>query len=202
MYLGNIVSEDKLKENKLFNYSNGLNGLDENIPTLIIGWDFSKRLFNDKKLNILEKTISRNINWTFTKREKRIDFEKDLSFFIKNTIKTVEKNVKYYYVNILTLTYTKTKNIIKELISNKVCYIYVNRNSFVYIYTGDKIIGIDLNMIDFLNIDRKKVYKVLFSTGNKVTFSDDFLSKEMRENIENNKIIPYLYAITNDKERN
>ena len=58
MYLGNVVSEEKIIKNKLFNYSNNLCDIDRNIPTLIIGWEFTKKLFYDKKISILNSTIA------------------------------------------------------------------------------------------------------------------------------------------------
>lgn len=204
MYLGNIVSETPIRENKLFNITNNLTNIDREIPTLIVGWDFSKRIFSGTtKLSILDKKIDKNTNWTFTKKEKRIDFEKDISFFMKDSIKSIESRVKYKYINILTANYSEIKKIIKRLISQEVCYIYINKNSFVYAYLGDIIIGIDLNFIDFLSIDRKKIYRLLYSNKNEVFFNEDFLSTEVRENIDNNqKIIPYLFAIENDRKQN
>lgn len=204
MYLGNIVSETPIRENKLFNITNNLTNIDREIPTLIIGWDFSKRIFNGStKLSILDKKIDKNTNWTFTKKEKRVDFEKDMSFFMKDTIKSIENRVKYQYINVLTTNYSEIKKIIKKLTSQDINYIYINKNSFVYAYLGDIIIGLDLNFIDFLSIDRKKIYRLLYSNKNEVFFNDDFLSIEVRENIDNNqKIIPYLFAIENDRKQN
>lgn len=200
MYLGNIVSENKI-QNNLFNCVDKIEDIDRRIPTLIIGWDFSKRIVTDKKLTILDKKINSNTSWTFTKREKRIEYEKDFEFFTKKTLKLVEKSVNYSYLNVLTAEYSMIKKMINLWASNEVSYIYICNNSFVYSYTNDDIIGVDLNMIDFLNIDRKKVYKLLFSGGNKVIFSDEFLPKYIKENIDiNYKIIPYLYAIENDKK--
>lgn len=200
MYLGNIVSEENFKNNGLFNNINNIENIDSKIPTLIIGWDFAKRIFYDKKLNILNKKIDKIVNWTFAKREKRIEYEKDLNFFIKNSIKKAEKRLKYKYINVLTTSFSEIKNIIKKLISNDVSYIYISKNSFIYLYINGTVFGIDLNMVDFICVDRKKIYKLLFSSGNKVIFSDEFLSKEIKENIENNyKIIPYLYAIENER---
>lgn len=204
MYLGNIVSETPIRENKLFNITNSLTNIDREIPTLIIGWDFSKRIFSGgTKLSILDKKIDKNTNWTFTKKEKRVDFEKDMSFFMKDTIKSIETRVKYQYINVLTASYSEIKKIVKKLSSQDVNYIYINKNSFVYAYLGDVIIGLDLNFIDFLSIDRKKIYRLLYSNKNEVFFNDDFLSIEVRENIDNNqKIIPYLFAIENDRKQN
>lgn len=204
MYLGNIVSETPIRENKLFNVTNSLRNIDREIPTLIIGWDFSKRIFSgDTKLSILDKKIDKNINWTFTRKEKRVDFEKDMSFFMKDAISSIKTRIKYQYINILTASYSEIKNIIKKLTSQDICYVYIHKNSFVYTYLGDIIIGLDLNFIDFINIDRKKIYKLLYSNKNEVFFNEDFLSTEVRENIYNNqKIIPYLFAIENGRKQN
>lgn len=200
MYLANIVTETKIENNGLFNITNNLENIDREIPTLIIGWDLSKRLFTGKKLSIIEKKIDNKISWTFTKREKRIDFEKDLSIFVKNTLISLDNVVKYQYVNILTVKYNFIKKLIEKMTSVEVSYIYICKNSFIYVYFDNKIIGIDFNFIDFLNIDRKKVYRILYSNGNNLFFSDDFLKREIRENLDgNNKIIPYLQAIKNDK---
>lgn len=203
MYLGNILTEEKLKESNLFNYVNNFSDVDKKIPTLIIGWDFCKRLYSDRKLNILDKIIDKNTSWTFTKREKRIDFETDFNLFIKNAIKIAENKIKYEYINVLKLSYNNAKKLLENLMYGEVSHIYIHKNSFVYAYTNGSVIGFDLNMIDYLNIDRKKIYKILFSNGNKVIFSNEFLDKSIRENIENNyKIIPYLYAIENGKNGN
>lgn len=200
MCIGNIVSEIPIKDNWLFNITNDINKIDKNIPTLIIGWDFSKRIFKNKKLSILNKKIDDSIFWTFSKKEKRVDYEKDFDFFVKNSFFLTKKRIKYHYFNVLTSNLKKTKKILKILNSDKVCYIYILKNSFIYIYVNDMIIGVDFNSIDFLKIDRKRIYKHLYKNGNKVIFNDDFIPMEIKENIsDNQKIIPYLFAIKNGK---
>jgi hypothetical protein len=200
MFLGNIVSEQPIIQDGLFYNTNTLEDVDINIPTLIIGWDFSKRLFISKKLSILDKNIDKNISWTFSRKEKRIDYEKDLKFFIKNSLIQAEKRVNYKYINVLTQKYTSIKNIVKKLTSNEHCYIYIYKNSFIYAYFSGTIIGLDFNSIDYIQVERKKVYKILYSNGNKVIFNDDFLPSDIRESIDNKqRIIPYLYAIQNDR---
>lgn len=201
MYLANIVSENYIQENNLLNFVKSLNEIDKRVPTLIIGWGFSKLLFPDRKLNILTKRIEDNISWTFTKRERRIEYEKDTKSFIMNILKNAEKKINYQYLNILTCSIYDIKNLIKNLINSDISYIYIHRNSFIYIYNNGNVIGIDFNMIDYLNIDRKKVYKYLYHGKNIVFFSDNFLNDDVRENINNNKIIPYLYLIQDDRNK-
>src|ERR1035441_5178423 len=109
MFLGNIISEQPVKQNGLFFITNNLENVNREIPTLVIGWDFSKRIFNGSKLSILDKKIDKNISWTFTKKEKRVDYEKDLKFFMKNSLLSAENRFKYQYVNALTEKYETFK---------------------------------------------------------------------------------------------
>lgn len=197
MFLGNIVSEVNLKPNKLFNIVNNINNIDREIPTLIIGWDFSKRIYSDRKLSILDKNIDNNVNWTFTKKERRVDYDNDIKNFTNICLKNVENKVKYKYINILTNKCTTIKNLIKKVSSNELCYIYIYNNSFIYIYVDNEIIGVDFNSTDYLNIDRKKIYRILYQ-NNKLIFNNDFLSIDIKENIFNKqRLVPYLYAIQN-----
>ena len=84
--------------------------------------------------------------------------------------------------------------------STEKCYIYIYKNSFIYALIGGIVIGIDLNTIDYLDINRKRIYNILYKGNNDIFFSDDFLDKEIRMNINNKqKIIPYLYAIQHKK---
>jgi hypothetical protein len=199
MFLGNIVSEKPIKVNGLFYITNDITTINREIPTLIIGWDFSKRILPNKNLSIIEKRIEEFLFWTFSKKEKRIEYEKDLKIFVKSCINAVEKKVKYQYINLLTVKCDDIKKIIKNMTSREVWSIYIYKNSFIYGYSNNRIIGVDLNIIDYLGINRKKVYKILYSNGNKVIFSDDFLTSEIKENVYNNqKIISYLYSIEND----
>lgn len=197
MAIGNIVSESKSKLNEFFNVVEDINNINKEIPTLIIGWDFSKRLFGDRRLSILSKDIGNNMMWTFTKREKRRDHEKDLSFFIKKCIKNLCDNYNYRYINLLTENLTSIKNLIEKLTSSKEYYIYIDKNSFIYIKMDNETIGIDFNTIDYLGVDRKKIYNILFK-GNKVIFSDKFLHSDIKDNIEyKQRIIAHLYETIN-----
>lgn len=202
MYIGNIVSESILKIDDSFNVVNDIGKIDKKVPTLIIGWDFSKSIFSSLKLSILDKEINKDVNWTFSKKERRIDYEKDLKLFTQKCLNNIENNLKYKYINILTCDRDTLKNLLKKLSSTDVSYIYIYNNSFIYIYINNEIIGIDFNSIDYLKINRKRVYRLLYGRNNKIFFNDDFLSNEIKEIISDKKrITPYLYAIKNGEKR-
>ena len=50
------------------------------IPTLIIGYKNAQNICGD--LKVTEKKIGNNLWWTFSKRERRIDYEPDLNKFL------------------------------------------------------------------------------------------------------------------------
>lgn len=196
MSICNIVSKNSKLEGFLFNHLKTIDELNNDIPTIIIGWEYTKQLVGDKyKLSILEKKITDNLFWTFEKTEKRIDYEQDISNFIKYSLKQKDSNIKYQYINVLISKYKIIKKILKLLNSNFHLYIYIKNNSFIYILHNNTVYGLDFNMIDYLGIDRKKIYKRLYGKNNEIFFSDKFLNKEIRENISSAKIIPLLYKL-------
>ena len=79
-YIANIITKSKINLGSFFNITNDLNNVDKSIPTLIIGWDEVKKIFPEQ--NILEKKIDDMLYWTFSKREKRYQYEIDLENFI------------------------------------------------------------------------------------------------------------------------
>ena len=76
MYVGNIVTTSKI-DNENFKICRKLDTIDSNLPTLIIGWENTKELLGDK-VSILHKKIDDNTFWTFSAKERLVDYEKDL----------------------------------------------------------------------------------------------------------------------------
>lgn len=61
------------------------NSLDDSVPTQIIGWSHTKSLYPSQ--SILEKAISHNQSWTYSKDEDEKNFLQDIEFFINTSIK-------------------------------------------------------------------------------------------------------------------
>lgn len=202
MYIGNIISENKLKFGDLFNNTDNVNDIDKNLPTIIIGREFFKKIFPNENTSIIERRFSNNMVWTFSKRERRIDYEKDISLFMESCVKNINNMLSYHYVNILTIDREKTKKLINFLTFTGKLHIYIHNNSFIYIYdkTNESVIGIDFNFIDYVNIDRKRIYKLLYGKNNELFFDKSFIPDDLLKlTINNNMIIPYLHAIREKK---
>ena len=196
-HIANIITKSKIDISVFFNVVDDINNVDLTIPTLIVGWNDVKRLFPNQ--NILNHDITDTISWTFSKREKRYQYEKDIEKFTTKVMNCVNQDVNYRFFNYLLASQTKRDNFIKYIQKGN-CSLY-HTPRFLYLYNGvDKItIGISLmdltyvgikpnDFIAFLNVNRNNIVYDKLKSGDYETFS---LVKD------NTKIIAYLNYLRN-----
>lgn len=201
MYIGNVVSETKTNLNICFNTVSDIKDIIPDIPTLIIGWDLVKKIYGDNKPSILEKKINNLFYWEFSKKEKRIDYDNGLINFIKICFEEINTQIQYKFIDVLTIKYNLLKKILNILNNDYKFYIYVKNNSFAYILINKNVYGLDFNSTDFIGIDRKKIYRKLYSKNNVLIFNDDLIPKELKKEIKQNKITPYILRLIKENGR-
>ena len=109
-FIANIITKGKLEISSYFNIVSNMDNIDITLPTLIVGWKETKCLFPEQ--NILENRINDNIFWTFSKREKRYQYEKDLETFINLVISNLNKEINYHFFNFILSSQIKRDNFI------------------------------------------------------------------------------------------
>ena len=116
--IGNIiVSSPTSKVDDCYNKFLSLSNVDNNLPTMIIGLKNAKQ--NIENFSIFKKEYRNNMLWwTFSKTEKRSDYDKDMQNFYEVCINNIINNIKYYNININELTYSKIKKLIEYIINN------------------------------------------------------------------------------------
>lgn len=194
--IANILTANKKFDtldfiNKIYNKDE----INPNIPTLIIGYKNAKDYCGDN-FNILKKQISDNVYWTFSKTEKRIEYDNDLEEFYRLVFKTIVKNIKYTFFNIFTFSLTKKKSLINFINSKKTKYVYIV-DDFIYILHGNKVVGLSLYDIEYLGIEREKILSRLKDNKSNIFIENTkFLSYKIKKYIgDNNILIPYLYSL-------
>ena len=196
-HIANIVTTYKLDVSEFFNVVKDYNDIDKTVPTLIVGWKEVKKLFPSQ--DILISYIDDNTTWTFSKREKRFQYEKDIKLFIDNIIKNLNNNVNYKFFNYILYSKKKQETFI-EYVKKGNCSLYHN-SRFLYIYNHiDKVtLGISLNDLKFININVGKFIKDLVNNNNNIIcdslkcFDTQSLSL-IKDNI---KVLPYLNYLKN-----
>lgn len=116
-YIGNIIVKNlNYKVDDCYKKCLSMSEIDKNIPTLIIGLQNAKELIDG--FDILKKRYNGDMLWwTFTKSERRIDYEKDLEDFYVFCIRTITNKINYRYINILDLSLSDIKKY-KDILSS------------------------------------------------------------------------------------
>ena len=143
-YLANIISKSKIEVSSFFKVSDNILDVDLTIPTLIIGWSEVKLLYPNQ--DILNKQITENIRWTFSKREKRYQYEEDIDNFINEIANNLDKTVNYRFFNYILATQNKRDSFLSYVTSGH-CSIYYN-NKFMYIYNANDNITLGISLVD------------------------------------------------------
>lgn len=194
-YIANILTDKKFTDSELYNVVSSKDKLIGDIPTLIIGWGYTKKMYPEA--NILNWKINDNIFWTYGKREKRNKYEENVEKFKKASINKFIKSVKYQYYNLLTISEEEKKYIISLLCRDCKTHIYINCD-MVYIFDDENniVIGFSLRDIDYINSSRKKMFNIILrNKNNNIIDIKDTLSYDMKISLNECKyVIPYLYS--------
>ena len=194
-FIANILTDKSFKDSYLYNVVSKKEDLIENIPTLVIGWEYTKNMYPNA--NILNWEIEKNIYWTYGNREKRNKYEENLEKFKILSIKHFVKSIQYTYCNILTSSQEDKMHVL-DLIENIGSNIYIV-NDMIYIMdnVGPKVIGISLRDVDYMGKDRKKIFTKIYQNPNNnvISVTENNLTWDIRNALKNhNYIIPYLFG--------
>ena len=199
MYIGNIVTDTPIKDGD-FKVCLSMDVIDETLPTLIVGWKKVKEIYGND-VSILHKKISDKICWTFNKKERKVDFEKDLEIFKEQCINSFGENIPYVYLDLLYGKKRINYRIIKKLLSLKNLTTYIDDNGMVYIYSDKIIFGVDLNVLEFFEGKKEKVISKLNTFKNNVFVDNEIFNSNgnLKISIKNKKrLIPYITNILNN----
>lgn len=194
-YLGYIFSEKA--ETGVKSYIKVISDMSEYVegkPLLIIGIKNAKNYSNN--FNILEKKLSDNVFWTYSKFESKHEHDKDILEFNKNVVKISTSVVEYNYVDIFRLRYSSVKKIYKVLFSSDRKHIYIS-NGMLYFTYGTHVIGISLNIMDYCGMRYQKRIEMLRENKNNMILDEESKFSLMLKGVlgDNGYLIPYLMSI-------
>lgn len=189
--IGNILYTNKIKVDECFNKCSKIEEIDQNIPTLIVGLDNAKKYIENFNITVKYDKLKKYW-WTFSKKERLFDFEKDMKLFYQHCIENINNNIIYYNINILNLNYNKIKKLINYILNTNDKKIYVENNRFVFIYdmVTLRIYGLSLTTCRYCGVNDNKVLDIIFSnTKNKRIYDFSRIPLNIRKNISNNILL-------------
>lgn len=201
MYIGRVITNSKKIEVLDFiDKTADVSKVNGDIPTLIVGKSFAESIYGKENVRILDKKLSKNVYWTYSKAEKRNVFETDFSNFEKYVISYMLRTTKYQFFSLFRNSLSRKKGFIRFLDDRSIKKTIYIRKNHIYIYYGsDLVIGISLGEIEYLGINREKAIKrILENPSNALVSNTKFLSYRILSGINTSyHVIPYLYAKKN-----
>lgn len=194
MNVGNIVTNSKI-EIENFKVCDKLETIDKNLPTLIIGWENTKKLLGEN-VSILHKQIDNFTYWTFSTKERKSEYEIDLDSFISKCYNTFGEHLPYVYLDLLMGKRMVNFRIIRKILSLKNPITYISDSNMVYIYGENIIFGIDLNVVSLFEEKYEKILNKVKNLENNTLVDLEIFNKckELIFKLKNkDKYIPYIY---------
>lgn len=195
-YLANILTTENFDDKTYYNVVSSEENLIDGIPTLIVGWDRAKQLFPDA--SILNWKINDDTYWTYGKRVRRENNERDIKRFKELVINRAVKNIEYWFFNVLTADKEEKIRFNIILSDSRVKYALISNNMlYVYFPETSEVTGVSLSDIEYSGMDSSKLLrKIKNNPAVKIVNERDFVSFETRELIKNKKyMIPYLSSL-------
>jgi hypothetical protein len=198
MKLGNIISQHDLRDYEQFNVYRTIDEVNNDLPTLVVGFTNAKKLFPD--FDVENRQIDTKTFWTLSIREKREIHTEDLERFRMFCYKQITNDIIYIYIDPFNRTTKEIKKIIKRLQTTEELVAYKN-NNMIYMLSENIIFGLNLDVLDFLEINTDKLINRIKDKSS-VFLNDKEILIEYVKDMEylNNdiKYIPLLYSINNE----
>lgn len=171
-HIGNIIVNSlQTKLDSCFNKCLSVSNADISLPILIIGLQNAKA--DIQGFNILKKTYNDGMLWwTFSKNERRVDYDKDVEDFKTFCINNVVDKIRYKNIDLINLdSFSKIRKLVLYIKSNRKKHYYIDSNKFVFLYDKnevDNIYGLSLNTLAFFGIKKRKAIDLLRKNTNNV----------------------------------
>jgi hypothetical protein len=201
--LGYIISKnkDKFFPEDIFKFVSSEEECVCNVPKMVLGLKEAKAYAQREgfEFDILERQFPDGNWWSFKKTEKRDIYEQDVVRYKEYIKEKVNREVKYYYANVLTLPFTKKKNlyniIVKNALNRDNNYVIVDKKMVYYPLENGNVVGLSLDIMDYLNIKQEKILNLIrTNTHNKIYFTSSKNMWDIKAQFCGNEyVIAYLF---------
>ena len=194
-YIGRIITSGKIEDVSEFievtKDASSVNGREAKIPTLIVGYKNAKEICGDVK--ILNKKIGKNLYWTFSKRERRTDYEEDLKNFQDTVSDFVSKFCSYEYIDVMTISDERRKEFNDAISDNHVKVAFVT-NTMYYIYhpVKNKTYGISKEVLKAVGSGEERMLKWFKNSSITVVSESEFSEAKLAKS---KFVQPLLYYL-------
>ena len=194
MDVGNIITSSIIKEDN-FKLCNDLESINPSLPTLIVGWSKAKELIKEE-ISILHKKINDSLYWTFSQKERKVEYDKDIISFKKLCFNNIGKEIPYVYLDILHGKLHINKKIIQKIYTLIDPISYISKNNMLYIFGENIIFGVDLNICELIGVNKEKIIERIDIIPNSILIGNEIFNKckdYIKRTDNREKLVPYIF---------
>ncbi len=198
MKFANIVSTTQINVSDDFNVVQSMDEIIHGLPTLIIGFDLTDKLYPNYDVGDIK--VTDNIYWTTKKTENRDKHNIELEWFKFFVYLEMVKDINYIFVDPIQYKKKSLLKILRKIYfsPNKITYEHFD---MLYVYSDNYIFGIDLKLLKYigLNVDKIKD-KIIKLSSVFLSYSTIFIEyKNIIEDLDNQvRFLPFLYSVRNE----
>jgi hypothetical protein len=198
MKFANIVSTTQINVSDDFNVVQSMDEIIHGLPTLIIGFDLTDKLFPN--YDVGEIKVTDNIYWTTKRTENRDKHNFEFEWFKFFVYHELVKNINYVFLDPIQYKKKSLLKILKKIynLKNKITY---QHNDMLYIYGDGFVFGVDLKLLKYIGLDIDKIKnKIIKLSSVFLSYDDIFIEyKNIIEDLENQvRFLPFLYSVRNE----
>ena len=195
MVFGNIVTRSKSVDNaEYFNIVGSYDEIDNGLPTMIVGYEEAKKVIHG--LDIYTKRYG-DVFWTFSKTERRCEYEDDMEGFFRYAVEKKLSDAKYVHVDILRYGLESLKKVVRFAKDRSKKIVFLTKgSSFMFVYSEkyNTVFGVSLSTCEYAGVPKQKVVKLLRNC--EFVHGTSFISPQIRKVVGfNTHYIPILYGM-------
>lgn len=181
---------------ELYNVTSERSSLIPGIPTLIVGWERTKKEYPDA--SIIEFEVADDVYWTYGKYERRDKYEDNLKKFYNLAIKKFINSVSYKFYDVILSGPERFNNFIASLRDKTEKNVYASGDMLYIYYKGkDFVIGLSLRDCDYADESYKKqIFSAVYSSDSVCLMKgNDDIPKSVKYKIKDRVyLLPYIFS--------
>jgi hypothetical protein len=194
MKIANIVYHEDLVNHEKVDYVNYIqyhiedgklsntSQIDYNLPTLYVGWEFLKKLqeekrvifYNNTKPSILEKELDKNkVYWEFSFKEKKSDHVNGVQMFVNDSPYYYFRGYKFINCDPF-FNKIETVEDVLAILPDQHKTVYSYKKEMLYVFDGDQTIyGVDLRVYAYMGYDVTQLENAICSNTKDCIIDED-----------------------------
>ena len=167
-------------------------------PILIVGWSEIKKLYPNQK--ITNKQINHNLWWTFSEKEKKVDYDKDIVKFYDLCINEFDSKFTYWFLNPFELYFSDIRRLIFKINNSRNKLLVYENDKHLFLLIDDIVIGLNMDFFNLTTISLDSI-KCWLNSKN-FEFIENFELFNIKNNIINKDyLIPCLVSQQNEDDK-